>query len=95
MWIVLVLWVAPPVAGLGLATMVLVSSRVQGFQEAYQIGGAVVIPVLLLGVGQMTGVMYFNVGLVFLLGAVLWLVDAGLLWLGVKTLRRGEMIVRT
>jgi ABC-2 type transport system permease protein len=75
--------------------MVLVSSRVQGFQEAYQLGGVVVIPVLLLAVGQISGVMYFNVAIVFLLGVVLWLVDAGLLWLGVKTLRRGEMIVRT
>jgi hypothetical protein len=33
--------------------------------------------------------------LVVLLGAVLWLVDAGLLWLGVRIFRRGELIVRT
>jgi ABC-2 type transport system permease protein len=94
MWIVLVIWVAPAVAGLGLGTMVLVSSRVSGFQEAYQMGGAVVLPILLLVIGQATGVMYFNLGLVILLGAVLWLVDAVLIWFGVRTFQRSELIAR-
>jgi len=94
MWVVLALWVAPATAGLGLSTMVLVSARVRGFQEAYQIGGAVVIPIMLLVVGQAAGVMYFNLGLVTLLGLVLWMVDAVLLWFGGKTFRRGEIIAQ-
>lgn len=94
MWVVLVLWVAPAVAGLGLGTMVLVSSRVSGFQEAYQLGGAVVLPILLLVIGQATGVMYFNVGLVLLLGLLLWVVDAVLLWFGGRTFRRSDLIAR-
>ena len=94
MWLVLVVWVAPAVAGLGLGTMVLISARAQGFQEAYQLGGAVVLPVLLLVVGQATGVMYFNVGLTLLLGLFLWGVDAALLWFGVHTFRRGELVAR-
>jgi ABC-2 type transport system permease protein len=94
MWLVLVIWVSPAVAGLGLGTMVLVSSRAQGFQEAYQVGAAVVLPIVLLLVGQATGVMYFNVGLVLLLGLVLWDVDAALLWFGVKTFQRSELIAR-
>ncbi len=94
MWVVLVIWVAPAVAGLGLGTMVLVSSRVSGFQEAYQLGGAVVIPIIILVVGQSTGVMYFSVGLVALLGLVIWLVDAVILWFGIRIFQRGELIVR-
>jgi len=94
MWLVLVLWVAPAVAGLGLGTMVLVSARARGFQEAYQLGGAVVLPLLLLVVGQATGVMYFNVELVLLLGLVLWAVDGVLLWFGGRTFQRGELIAR-
>lgn len=94
MWIILVVWVAPAVAGLGLGTMVLVSSRVSGFQEAYQIGGAIVIPIVILVVGQSTGVMYFSVGLVALLGLVIWLVDAVILWWGVRVFQRGELMVR-
>lgn len=94
MWLALALWVAPAVAGLGLGTMVLVSSRVSGFQEAYQLGGAVVIPILILLIGQATGVMYFNLGLVLLLGAILWLLDAVLLWLGGRTFRRTALAAR-
>ena len=94
MWIVLVVWVAPAVAGLGLGTMVLISARAQGFQDAYQLGIVVVLPILLLVIGQVTGVMYFSLGLVLLLGLVLWTVDAALLWFGGRTFQRGELIAR-
>jgi ABC-type Na+ efflux pump permease subunit len=94
MWIALVLWVAPAVAGLGLTTMVLVSARAEGFQDAYQIGGAVVIPIVLLVIGQATGVMYFSVGLVLLLGLVLWIIDAVLLWFGARHFRRSRLVAR-
>jgi ABC-type Na+ efflux pump permease subunit len=94
MWLVLLVWVAPAVAGLGLGTMVLVSSRVRTFQEAYQLGGAVVLPVLFLVVGQITGVLYFSLPVVALLGLLLWAVDAGLLWYGARTFRREALITR-
>lgn len=94
MWLLLVFWVAPAVAGLGLGTMVLVSSRVRTFQEAYQLGGAVVLPVLFLVVGQVTGLLYLNLPAVALLGLVVWGVDAVLLWHGARTFRRGALIAR-
>ena len=37
-WIVLILWVVPAAAGLGLSVMVLISSKVTTFQEANQLG---------------------------------------------------------
>ena len=94
MWIVLMVWVAPSAAGLGLATMVLVSGRAQGFQDAYQTGSAVVLPVLLLLFGQISGVLYFSVWVVLLLGLVLWCIDASLIWFGSRTFRRGRLIAR-
>jgi ABC-2 type transport system permease protein len=94
MWLVLVFWVAPAVAGLGLAVTVLVSARAQGFQDAYQMGAIVVLPLLVLIVGQAMGVMYFSIGLVFLLGLGFWVVTAGLIWLGGRTFQRSEMIAR-
>jgi len=94
MWLLLALWVAPAAAGLGLGAMVLVSSRSQGFQDAYQIGSVVVIPLALLMVGQFTGMMYFSAELVALLGLAFWVIDAALLWLGVRTFQRGELIAR-
>lgn len=94
MWIIMTLWVVPAAAGLGLSSMVLVSVRAQGFQDAYQTGGMVVLPILLLVFGQVTGVMYFSVWLVLLLGLVLWGIDAVLIWFGNKTFRRGRLIAR-
>jgi ABC-type Na+ efflux pump permease subunit len=94
MWLVLVLWVAPAVAALGLASMVLVSVRAQGFQDAYQLGTLAVLPIIVLMIGQATGVIYFDVVLVFLLGLVLWIVDAVLIVFGNRTFRRSELIAR-
>ena len=94
MWFLLVIWVAPAVAGLGLGTTVLVSSRVRTFQEAYQLGGAVVLPILFLVVGQITGLLYFNLVVVALLGLFLWAVDAVLLWYGSRTFCRDALLAR-
>ena len=93
-WIVLVLWVCPAAAGLALGVMVLVSLRAQTFQEAYQLGAVVVQPVILLTLGQATGVIYISVGLVFVLGLVLWALDLGLVWVCTKVFRRSEIIAR-
>jgi ABC-2 type transport system permease protein len=92
MWLVLIFWVVPALPGLGLGVMVLVSSRAEGFQDANQIGGVVVLPILLLVFGQVTGAMYFSVTLVFLLGLVIWLLDVLLIWLGSRSFRRGRLL---
>ena len=94
MWVVMTLWVAPAAAGLGLCTMVLVSVRAQGFQDAYQTGSMVVLPILLLVFGQISGVMYFSVWVVLLLGVLLWGIDAALILFGARTFRRGRLIAR-
>jgi ABC-2 type transport system permease protein len=94
MWIALVFWVTPAVAGLGLVVMVFVSVRAQGFQDAYQTGGLVVLPVILLMIGQISGVMYFSLGVVLLVGAVIWLLDAVLLWFASKGFRRSELMTK-
>lgn len=94
MWIALTFWVAPATAGLGLATMVLVSGKAQGFQDAYQTGSIVVLPILLLLFGQISGVMYFSLWVVLLIGLALWAVDLVLIWIGSRAFRRGQLIAR-
>jgi ABC-type Na+ efflux pump permease subunit len=94
MWVALVLWVTPAVAGLGLVVMVFASARAQGFQDAYQTGGLVVLPVIVLMVGQISGMMYFSLGVVLFVGLVIWLIDAVLLWFASKSFRRGELMTK-
>ena len=94
MWLVLVIWVSPAVAALALGTMIIVSQRVSSFQEAYQLGAMVVLPVLLLLYAQAAGVMFLSVQVVLLVGLIFWLIDIGLFWYGVKTFQRAELIAK-
>ncbi len=94
MWMVLVIWVAPPAAGLGLSAMILVSAKTNSFQEAYQIGSVVVLPVVLLLLGQVSGVMYLSIGVLVIVGLVFWLFDAAILWYSARIFHRDEMIAR-
>lgn len=93
-WSVMVIWVAPAAAAFGLTTMMLVSVRAKTFQEAYQTGSLVVLPVVILLLGQVVGVIYFNVWLALLLGMVLWIISLVLLLYGRKTFHRTELIAR-
>lgn len=94
MWLLLAFWVAPGVAALGLGVTVLISARVNSFQEAYQTGSLVVLPVIILLIGQISGAFYLHVGLVALIGLVIWLIDGLLFWWAERTFRRGELLAR-
>jgi ABC-2 type transport system permease protein len=94
MWVLLAVWVSPAVAGLGLVVMVFVSARAQGFQDAYQTGGLVVLPIVALMAGQMTGLMFFTVGVVFFLGLALWVLLIALLWWARRGFCREQLMPR-
>ncbi len=94
MWIILIVLVVPAGAALGLGITVLVSARVSTFQEAYQIGGVCVLPLLLLIAGQATGVMYLSWLLVLALGIVLAAAGAVSLWYGSRAFSRNSVISR-
>jgi ABC-2 type transport system permease protein len=91
MWLIMVVWVVPALPGLAMGVMVLISSRAQSFQDATQIGGVVVLPILLLVFSQVAGVLYFNITLVLLLGLGLWLLDGLLIWLGSRSFHRNRL----
>ena len=91
-WAVLVLWVAPPAAGTSLGLIVLISARVQTFQEASQISGVVVVPVIGLVTAQIAGVLLFDVPMLVGLGALLWLLTFLLLRFAGRRFRRDRLI---
>jgi len=93
-WLLLILWVTPATSGLGLGAMVLASSRVNTFQEAYQLGAMVIIPLVLLLFGQLGGIVYLSPLVVLIVGAVLWLLTFGLVWYGSRTFERGALLAR-
>ncbi|CAN5535695.1 ABC transporter permease subunit [soil metagenome] len=87
MWGLVILWLAPAVSALGLGIMVRVSIRVSNTQEAQQLGGAVVLPLVILAVGQTTGLLLAGPGPTFLAGVVLWAIA---IWLNIRGARAYE-----
>jgi ABC-type Na+ efflux pump permease subunit len=93
-WLLFVLVLAPGVAALAVGALVLVSARVRGFQEAYQLGGLVVLPLVVLLLGQLTGVLYLDVPAVVLVAALVWVAATGMLALGYRSFRRERLLVQ-
>lgn len=93
-WSLLVVWVAPAAAGVGLGLIVVVSARVKTFQEASQLSGIVVVPVIGLLVAQAVGAVLFDVTLLAVLGVVLWLLTLLLMRAAVRRFRRDRLIAR-
>ncbi|NTU56969.1 MAG: ABC transporter permease subunit [Anaerolineales bacterium] len=93
-WWPLMFWLTPAFALLGISATVLVSSRVKTFMEAYQLTGSLVVLVLALVVGQATGVLYLGVGTVMLVGTLIWIVDAILIYLSVRNFKRSSLIAK-
>jgi uncharacterized membrane protein len=71
---VVILWVAPAVALLGLGVMVRVSARATTTQEANQLGGAVILPLIFLALGQSTGLLLLDLPVAIAVGLAVWLV---------------------
>ena len=70
LWGVMILWVAPAVAALGLGVMVRVSARARTSQEANQLGGAVILPLIFIALGQATGLLLVALPVALAVGAV-------------------------
>jgi ABC-2 type transport system permease protein len=93
-WVIVILWLAPAVAALGLGVMVRVSIRVQTTQEAQQLGGAVVLPFVVLAVGQTTGLLLAGPWVTLTVGAIVWAVAVLLNVRGMQLYRRSTMAAR-
>ncbi len=90
-WAVLVLWVGPAVAAISLGVTVLVSARVKTVQEAFQIAGVVVLPVVALVVMQAGGLLILSPALLLTTGAACWLIAAVVLRAGTRAVRRTRL----
>jgi ABC-2 type transport system permease protein len=94
LWWLLGFWVGPAAAGLGLGVTVLISARVNTFQEAYQMGGLVVIPIMILMLAQVSGALYLSPLVAVAIGLVLWLTDLAIYLIGRRVFKRSEWVAR-
>lgn len=78
-WIILVVWVVPACSLMVILLNVLISAKVRGFQEAYQLGGLIVLPLIALVAGQASGMLLIGPWMLLLIGALLLLMSMVLL----------------
>jgi ABC-2 type transport system permease protein len=93
-WWPLMFWLTPAFAVLGISATVMISARVKTFMEAYQLSGSLVVLVLGLVIGQISGVLFLGVGTVMLIGTLIWIVDAALIYLGIRNFKRSSLIAK-
>ena len=91
LWLVMIFWVAPAVAAVGLGIMVRVSARTRTTQEANQLGGAVILPLIFLAVGQSTGLLVVSMPVALGIGGALWLVATLLVGRGAARFTRDRI----
>jgi hypothetical protein len=91
-WWPLMFWIAPALAVLGISATVLISIRNKTFMGAYQLSGSLVVFVLALMVGQISGVLYLSVGVGLLVGLMIWLAAFVLTRFAVRSFNRVRLL---
>jgi ABC-2 type transport system permease protein len=91
-WWPLIFWITPALVILGISLTVIISARVQNFQGAYQTSSSLVLLVVVLFAGQLSGVLYLSVGVEMLIGLVFWSIAVLLVYRAIKTFNREALI---
>lgn len=93
-WVLLLLLCAPLLAMISIAATVAISSRVNDARSAQQISAVVVVPILLIVGGQLTGLLVLSPIFVVLAALVLALIAAGATWIATRFFQREAILTR-
>lgn len=74
-WLILVFLLSPALAILGITFLVMVSGKAKTTMEAMQVSGYIVFPVLLLFIGQITGLFLLSWWMLLMITAVIAAID--------------------
>jgi ABC-2 type transport system permease protein len=93
-WILAIIVLVPLLTLLSVNLGILISTRVNDVRVAQQIGGLVVIPVVGLGIAQVTGRVVLDNGAFLEMTIVLILLDIAVFWLARLAFQRENILVR-
>jgi len=93
-WLAAVIVLGPLLAILSVNFAIMVSSRVTDPRAAEQISVVIILPMILLFVGQMAGLFFINTSLILLMSLVVILVDAIMIYIAVKVFQRETILTR-
>ena len=93
-WILVIFGLAPTVALASIGLTVMISGKVKGFREAQQISVVLIIPILGMVFGQVTGAIIFGPLVILVLICVFLLIDFVVFKLGLKLFKREEILAK-
>lgn len=93
-WLLAIFVVAPLLTILATCIAVIVSSRVTDPRVAEQLSALVILPLILLVIGQSMGLILIDEQLMFLLGGVVLVIDVVLLYLAIRLFQRETILTR-
>jgi ABC-2 type transport system permease protein len=93
-WFLAILVVAPLLTILATCIAVIVSSRVTDPRVAEQMSAVVILPLVLLVVGQSVGLILIDEQVVIIMGIVVLVLDVLLLYLAIKLFQRETILTR-
>ncbi len=91
-WIFLIFGLAPTVALAGIGLTVMISVKVKGVREAQQISAVLLVPILMLVFGQLSGAVIFGAKIVGILVGIFVLIDIVIFKMGVRVFKREEIL---
>ena len=91
-WLLMILGLAPTLAIAGIGLTVMISVRVKGFREAQQISALLVIPILMLVFGQISGIILFGPMVVVSLIGLFIGIDIIIIQIGVRLFQRETIL---
>jgi ABC-type Na+ efflux pump permease subunit len=92
-WWPLIFWVSPAISLMSVAVTVLISAKVKNFMGTYQLSGSLVLIVVALFAGQMTGVIYLSVGVGLIVGLICWIIAIVVLLMAVRSFQRQKLLL--
>ena len=93
-WVLAVIVDTPLLALIGVALIVVLSSRVNDPRTAQQFSAVLVVPVLALLFGQLAGVIVLGPALALGIGVILAIVAAGALWTATRLFQREVILTK-
>lgn len=93
-WLMMIFALAPALAFADIALTVLISARAKGVREAQQISALLLVPLIGIVIGQVSGAMLLDPWLVIVMAGGLMAIDVVIFVASIKTFGRDHMLAR-
>jgi ABC-2 type transport system permease protein len=93
-WILAIIFLAPAVCFMSILACVFISSKVKDVRAAQQLGGFVVMPIVVIMVGVISGLILLSPYMVLVIAVMIIGLDAGLFYLAKGIFNREDILVK-